>query len=267
MSLTVTLLMIYLACAVAMAGVWLLAMRIKNIGIVDVAWAALMGFAGIFCAIIGSGSLTARIAVAAMSGLWAWRLFYALYTRVSHEPEDGRYQALRAAWNGSAVKLFLFFQGQAVIVALFSLPFIAAANNASELINFWLLPAIAVFTISVIGESLADRQLAAFRGNPDNRGKTCRVGLWAWSRHPNYFFEWLHWFAYLLLAIGSAQFMLSLTGPVLMLAFLYRVSGIPWTEAQALRSRGEDYRRYQREVSAFFPRPPSTSKPENYESD
>jgi steroid 5-alpha reductase family enzyme len=84
--------------------------------------------------------------------------------------------------------------------------------------------------------------------------------LWAWSRHPNYFFEWLHWFAYLFLAIGSPQFWLSLIGPVVMLAFLYRVSGIPWTEAQALRSRGDDYRRYQNEVSAFFPLPPSISK-------
>jgi steroid 5-alpha reductase family enzyme len=259
MSLTMTLLTIYLACALAMAAVWLWALKIKNIGIVDVAWAALMGLSGIFCAVIGTGTPVARAAVALMSGLWAWRLFYSLYKRVSHEPEDGRYQALRAAWNGSAGKFFIFFQGQAVIVALFSLPFIAAANNATASINIWFVLAVAIFVVSVAGESIADKQLAVFRNNPDNRGKTCRNGLWAWSRHPNYFFEWLHWFAYLFLAIGSAQFWLSLVGPVLMLAFLYRVSGIPWTEAQALRSRGEDYRRYQREVSAFFPRPPKPS--------
>ncbi len=167
---------------------------------------------------------------------------------------------MRAAWNGSPSKLFVFFQGQAVIVALFSLPFIAAANNPSLDISLWFVLAVSVFVISVFGESLADRQLAAFRGNPGNRGKTCRTGLWAWSRHPNYFFEWLHWFAYLFLAIGSPQFLLSLIGPVVMLAFLYRVSGIPWTEAQALRSRGEDYVRYQKEVSAFFPLPPKSEK-------
>jgi steroid 5-alpha reductase family enzyme len=259
MSLMMTLLVIYLACAVAMTGVWLWALKIKNIGIVDVAWAALMGLAGIFCAVVGTGSSIARLAVASMAGLWAWRLFYSLYKRVSHEPEDGRYQALRAAWNGSAAKFFIFFQGQAVIVALFSLPFIAAANNSAVGFNIWLVLAILVFLVSVAGESLADKQLAAFRGNSANRGKTCRTGLWAWSRHPNYFFEWLHWFAYLFLAIGSPQFLLSLVGPVVMLAFLYRVSGIPWTEAQALRSRGDDYRRYQQEVSAFFPKPPRNS--------
>ena len=260
MSVTETVLVIFGCCALVMLGVWLLALKIRNIGIVDVAWAGLMALAGIYCAAVGTGSGLARLSVALMAGLWGLRLFLSLYKRVSHEPEDGRYQALRAAWNGSPSKLFVFFQGQAVIVALFSLPFIAAANNASLDFGLWFVLAVAVFVISVSGESLADRQLAAFRGDPGNRGKTCRTGLWAWSRHPNYFFEWLHWFAYLFLAIGSSQFLLSLIGPVVMLAFLYRVSGIPWTEAQALRSRGEDYVRYQKEVSAFFPMPPKTEK-------
>jgi steroid 5-alpha reductase family enzyme len=110
--------------------------------------------------------------------------------------------------------------------------------------------------LAVGGETLADHQLARFRANPGNYGQVCREGLWAWSRHPNYFFEWLHWFTYLLLALGSARWRLALSGPVLMLLFLYRLSGIPWTEAQSLRSRGDAYRRYQREVSAFIPLPP-----------
>jgi steroid 5-alpha reductase family enzyme len=260
MSVTATVLSIFGFCALVMLGVWLLAMKIRNIGIVDVAWAGLMALAGIYCAAVGTGSGLARLSVGLMAGLWGLRLFFSLFKRVSHEPEDGRYQALRAAWNGSPAKLFVFFQGQAVIVALFSLPFIAAANNPNLDFSLWFVLAVSVFAISVFGESLADSQLAAFRGDPGNRGKTCRKGLWAWSRHPNYFFEWLHWFAYLLLAIGSPLFLLSLIGPVVMLAFLYRVSGIPWTEAQALRSRGEDYVRYQKEVSAFFPLPPKTEK-------
>jgi steroid 5-alpha reductase family enzyme len=260
MSLLLTVALIFGFSAIAMALVWMLALKIRNIGIVDVAWAGLMAIAGVFCAVMAEGSALARISVALFAGLWGLRLFLSLFVRVRHEPEDGRYQALRAAWNGSPAKLFVFFQGQAVIVALFSLPFIAAANNKAVSTDFWFFAAVAVFVLSVAGESLADRQLATFRNNPANRGKTCRNGLWAWSRHPNYFFEWLHWFAYLFLAIGSSQFWLSLIGPVVMLAFLYRVSGIPWTEAQALRSRGDDYRRYQSEVSAFFPLPPSPSK-------
>src|SRR5205085_9891346 len=142
------------------------------------------------------------------------------------------------------------------VVVLFSLPFVAAAGRHDNTVCAWTLAAIAIWLLSVGGESLADRQLAKFRAEPSNRGKTCRAGLWAWSRHPNYFFEWLHWFAYPLLAFGEPQWWLALAGPVLMLLFLYRLSGIPWTEQQSLRSRGDDYRRYQAQVSAFFPLPP-----------
>lgn len=260
MSIAATVFAVYGFSAFIMALVWLLALKIRNIGIVDVAWAGLMALAGVYCAWTAGGSDLARLAVAGLSGIWGLRLFLSLYLRVSHEPEDGRYQALRAAWNGSPGKLFVFFQGQAIIVALFCLPFIAAASNPHLIFDFRFILAILLFVISVFGEALADRQLAVFRGNPDNKGRTCRSGLWAYSRHPNYFFEWLHWFSYVLLAIGSPHFLFSLVGPVVMLVFLYRVSGIPWTEAQALRSRGEDYARYQREVSAFFPMPPTNDK-------
>ncbi|MEO8002127.1 MAG: DUF1295 domain-containing protein, partial [Arenimonas sp.] len=127
-------------------------------------------------------------------------------------------------------------------------------------LNLWAIAAIAVWVMSVLGEYIADEQLAKFRTNPDNKGKTCRRGLWAYSRHPNYFFEWLHWFAYVFLAINSDFFWYSLVGPIVMLAFLYRVSGIPWTEAQALRSRGDNYKNYQTEVSAFIPWLPRSPK-------
>jgi steroid 5-alpha reductase family enzyme len=142
------------------------------------------------------------------------------------------------------------------VVAVFALPFAAAAARHSDPAPWTIAAAVGIWLLSVGGESLADQQLATFRNDPANRGKTCRSGLWAWSRHPNYFFEWLHWFTYVFLAVGSHLFWLSLVGPVVMLLFLYRVSGIPWTEAQSLRSRGDDYRRYQQQVSAFFPRPP-----------
>ncbi|MGH8164637.1 MAG: DUF1295 domain-containing protein, partial [Rhodanobacteraceae bacterium] len=107
--------------------------------------------------------------------------------------------------------------------------------------------------LSVFGETIADRQLARFRANPANDGKTCREGLWRYSRHPNYFFEWLHWFAYVALAIGSPLWWLALAGPVVMFVFLRFISGIPYTEAQALRTRGDDYRAYQHDTSMLFP--------------
>lgn len=89
---------------------------------------------------------------------------------------------------------------------------------------------------------MADRQLAGFKADPANRGKTC-------TRHPNYFFEFTHWFAYIFLSAGSPYFWVTFLGPARMLLFLTTVTGIPYTEKQALLSRGEDYREYQRTTS------------------
>lgn len=249
------LLLIWAVSAATMAVVWAIAMRVGNIGYVDVAWAALMALAALLAGAFAEGTELARGLVALFGSLWGTRLSLYLLQRVLHEPEDGRYQNLRQRWHASPAKFFAFFQVQAVVVALFALPFIAAAGRHDDGSAWWTLAAGVTWLVAIGGEALADRQLADFRNDPDNRGKTCRAGLWAWSRHPNYFFEWLHWFTYVLLAVGGHLFWLSLSGPVLMLLFLYRVSGIPWTEQQSLRSRGEDYRRYQQEVSAFFPWP------------
>lgn len=249
-------LVIWAVSALAMTGIWSLSMRTRNIGYVDVAWAGLMSIAALLAGVFSSGAPLPRMLTAAGGAIWGARLCVHLLRRVLREAEDGRYQALRERWGGSPVKFFVFFQMQALVVALFSLPFLGAATNPVEPVTVWTIAAIVVWISAVGGESLADAQLAAFRENPGNSGKTCRTGFWSWSRHPNYFCEWLHWFAYVLLAVGSPYAWLAWLGPVLMLAFLYRISGIPWTEQQALRSRGDDYRRYQHEVSAFFPRPP-----------
>ena len=113
-----------------------------------------------------------------------------------------------------------------------------------------------IWLIAVSGESLADWQLSAFRHDPANAGQVCQRGLWRYSRHPNYFFEWLHWWAYVCLAAGSPWGGLALAGPAAMLYFLLKVTGVPPTEAQALKSRGDAYRQYQRTTSVFFPWPP-----------
>jgi steroid 5-alpha reductase family enzyme len=259
MSIAMLLLTIWALSAIAMTIVWAICMRVTNVGYVDVAWAGLMAVAALLVGALAEGAEMPRGLVALFGGLWGTRLCLHLLSRVLHESEDGRYQALRERWQGSRGKFFVFFQMQAAVIVLFSLPFVAAASRHDNTMRGWTLAAIGAWLVSVGGESLADRQLAKFRADPSNRGQTCRAGLWGWSRHPNYFFEWLHWFSYVFLAVGSHLFWLSLTGPVVMFAFLYRVSGIPWVEAQSLRSRGENYAKYQRQVSAFFPWPPGRS--------
>ena len=207
----------------------------------------------VLAAATGGGALLPRALLAVLGGLWGLRLGLYLWHRVRGEAEDGRYAQLRLRWGNDQRKWFAMFQFQALLIALFSLPFLAVAANPSAAWNAWFVAGIVMWLASVGGEAIADRQLADFRANPASKGKTCRAGLWRYSRHPNYFFEWLHWFAYVLLAIGSPIAWLAWAGPVVMYVFLRWISGIPYTEAQALRTRGEDYARYQRSTPMLIP--------------
>lgn len=247
------LLEIWGSAIVIMTLGWLWQRHRENAGIVDVLWALGLGLSAAWLAITGSGAVLPRVLVGVLGGLWGLRLARHLWVRVSREPEDGRYRYLRQHWQGNQLKFFGFFQFQALLVALFALPFLAVASNRTSDPTFWTALGLGIWIISVAGESLADSQLSAFRRDPANRGRTCRSGLWRYSRHPNYFFEWLHWLAYVALSVGSPLVWLSLMGPLLMYAFLRWVSGVPFTEAQALRSRGDDYRMYQEQTPMFFP--------------
>lgn len=168
-------------------------------------------------------------------------------------PEDGRYQTLKENWGSAAqFRMFWFYQLQAAGSLLFALPMLIAAGGTSP---FGLVDSagVLIWLVAIAGELTADRQLSRFRANPVHKGQVCREGLWNYSRHPNYFFEWLHWWAYVCLALSAPWGWLTLFGPILMLHFIINVTGIPPTEAQALKSRGDAYREYQRTTSAFFP--------------
>ncbi|MDE2294199.1 MAG: DUF1295 domain-containing protein [Gammaproteobacteria bacterium] len=234
-----------------MTGGWAWQRRRRNAGIVDVLWAACLGGAALLLALRGTGAPATRALLALIGGGWGARLAWHLWRRVRGEPEDGRYRHLRAHWGDAPWRWFGFFQLQAFVVALFSLPFVAVAANR-DAHPLGLAAGAGIGLLAVLGESVADAELAAFRADPRHRGLTCRRGLWRYSRHPNYFFEWLHWFAYVALAIGSPRSGLAWLGPVVMILFLRYLSGIPWTEAQALRTR-RDYADYQRRTSMLIP--------------
>lgn len=248
----------WVAMALVMLALWESQRRTQNAGIVDVAWAAGVGALAIFFAFTSGGDLLRRLLVGSLAGIWSLRLaFYLLVNRYVGKPEDGRYRALRHRWAGRANALFfLFFQLQASWALLFALPALVVAHHAGPLQPVWTLLALATWTTSVLGETIADLQLARWRADPANRGKTCRHGLWRYSRHPNYFFEWVHWWTYVFLAVGSPFLWLSIVVAGIMLVFLLKLTGIPYTEQQASRSR-EDYRTYQKTTSIFIPWFPS----------
>ncbi|MHC4954902.1 MAG: DUF1295 domain-containing protein [Planctomycetota bacterium] len=242
------------------ALLWLRQTRTRNATSVDAAWAFSIAALAVAYALTAThADARTRIAVAIIPGVWGLRLAWHLWWhRVrQEESEDGRYAAMRETWGDKAqLGFFVTYQVQAGLAVLFSLPAWGVLKHDAAPAPVAIL-AIAVWVVSLTGETIADNQLAAWRKNPNNRGVTCRAGLWRYSRHPNYFFEWLQWWTYVLLAPTSVCAWL---GPPLMLLFLFRLTGIPWTEAQAIKSRGDDYRNYQREVSVFLPLPPKGLK-------
>jgi steroid 5-alpha reductase family enzyme len=246
------LLLVWLLTASTLQVGWRWQRRYDNAGIVDVLWAACLGGAAVLLAALGPGARAPRALLGLLAGAWGLRLARHLWERLRREGEDGRYRELRSRWQGDQRRWLGFFQLQALSVAVLALPFVAVAVNQRASAP-WLVAGSAIWLLGVLGESAADTQLARFRSDPAHRGRTCRSGLWRYSRHPNYFFEWLHWFAYVALAVGSPLWGLAWIGPLLMLVFLRYLSGIPWAEAQALRTRGDDYRAYQRTTPILFP--------------
>ncbi|HEX4746561.1 MAG TPA: DUF1295 domain-containing protein [Gaiellaceae bacterium] len=240
-----------------MALLWWVQVRIGDASHVDVAWAALIASAAILYALLADGDVAHRVLASALASIWGFRLAGYLYVnRLRGKEEDGRYQALRAKWGVNANRnFFLFFQFQAVFVVFFSLPFAFIALDPDSEISALAWIGVVVWAIGNVGTILSDYQLAQWRANPENKGKTAHGGLWSWSRHPNYFFEWVNWCGNALVATAAPWGWIAWIVPAGLLYLLFKVTGIPATEAQALRSRS-DYAEYQRTTSVFVPLPP-----------
>ncbi|HEV2110632.1 MAG TPA: DUF1295 domain-containing protein [Gammaproteobacteria bacterium] len=240
--------------AVLMFLLWLAHLPLRNAGIVDIGWVYAVALSALIFTLLGPGDPGRSLAAACMAGVWGLRLGTYLLFRVFTHPEDARYAALRSEWGGNVALRFLgFFELQALLAVVFALPAFFAAMNPSPELGWPEYLGLALWVAGVAGEALADKQLKDFKANPANRGRICQAGLWNYSRHPNYFFEFLVWLGFAVFALGSPHGYIAFVCPALMLFFLFKVTGIPATEAQALRSKGEAYREYQRTTSAFVP--------------
>src|SRR5580704_16525008 len=237
---------------------WLIHLPLRNAAVIDVGWALGLAVLALYYAYAGPGYKARKYALAVMVGFWGFRLAaYLLFARVIGHPEEGRYVQLRKEWKRHlGLRFLFFFEFQALLDVVLSAPFLLASLNVNAPLGFLEKFGARIWLVGMIGEAIADMQLHKFKQNPANAGKTCRAGLWKYSRHPNYFFEWLIWVAYAVFAIGSPWGWIGLISPVLILYFLLGVTGIPATEAQALRSRGDEYRDSQRTTSSFVPRLP-----------
>ena len=245
-----------------MAALWIYQQTIKEADIVDVGWTIGLGLVGVLYSISLPGYSLRQSLIILVLAFWSLRLStFLIRNRVVKKGEDSRYSVLRRKWgNKAGFYFFLYFQAQALLIIILSSSFYIAVSNPTPEFQIWDSVALSLFLISICGETVADKQLAAFRKIPDNKGRTYRHGLWRFSRHPNYFFEWLHWWTYFFFSIGSDYLIFSLISPALILYLMLYVTGIPPAEAQAVKSRGDNYKEYQETTNAFFPWFPKESK-------
>jgi len=240
-------------CTVVMLGGWLAQRRLRNLVLADLLWAGCISLSSLYYGLVADGAMLPRLLVAMMGGVWGFRLFMHLLQRMLAEPPDSRYRDLIDRMGTDPWRTLRLFVVKAVSATLFSVPLYIAASNPHDQASVWTMLAAAVYIVGLSGEAYADMQLAKFRDQPRNAGRTCRRGLWRYSRHPNYFFAFVHWCSYALLAVGVAGPQWSLTLLAALLTAIGAMRRIPAIEIQALKLRGDDYRDYQRTTNMFFP--------------
>jgi steroid 5-alpha reductase family enzyme len=243
---------------------WWWGRKRKNYSWVDACWAFGIGLTAISWLGLSGGILHLKLSIAGLVvGLWSVRLGWHLQARIrkAHPEEDARYVKLRELWRDhESAAFFLFFQAQALSVVLLALPFLSIALDSDTRWSGWESVGLLVTFLGILGEGLADWQMTQFKARNPGSGGVCRSGLWAWSRHPNYFFESVIWLGFYIYTCGSEWGWATLHAPLIILYLLLRVTGIPPTEAAALRRKGDAYRSYQKSVSPFIPWPPNPSK-------
>jgi len=237
---------------------WFLSLRLRDASIADIFWGP--GIAGVvdIAAWTGGSSGTRSSAVLLLVNLWAFRLAAHLWgRRAGAKGEDRRYAEMRQHfgrnwWWLSLIQVFLL---QAILIWFIPAPAVAAQLYSHRPMGWLDYAGIVLAAAGLILETLADSQLAAFRADPGSRRMVMDRGLWAWSRHPNYFGECMMWWGLFLIGYGASHQAWLLLAPILVTALLLKVSGIALME-ENIASRRPGYADYRRRVSAFFPRPP-----------
>jgi steroid 5-alpha reductase family enzyme len=254
--------------AVALSGVMAVAWRVQqtsgNSGWVDVSWSLGVGAVAIMAALApldpGPWPHWRQVVVALLIAAWSLRLGRHILARTRSAGDDPRYRQLSTEWGAQASwRMFGFLQSQAAVGIVLAISAALAAQNPNPALRVQDIVGLLVLAAAVFGESVADAQLRKFKAEAQNPNSVCDVGWWRWSRHPNYFFEWLAWVAYPVIAIdlsGHNPFgWLAVLAPACMYWVLVHVSGIPPLESHMLRTRGERFRAYQRRTRPFLPCP------------
>lgn len=251
-----------LAVAGMMVCVWLLSLPLRDASIVDMFWG--LGFVLIAWTTWtqSSGDPTRKLLLAVLITIWGLRLSgYIAWRNIGHG-EDPRYRAMRekAGDKFPLLSLIRVFLLQGVVMWIVSLPVQLGQIPETPAPTVWDYLGAFLWAVGVFFESVGDFQLARFKANPENQGKVLNHGLWRFTRHPNYFGDFLMWWGIFLIALAASpsQNWWSGIGPLIMSFFLMKVSGVTLLEKSLKESKGSAYDDYVQRTNAFFPGPPKS---------
>ncbi len=244
-----------LCVAVYLASGWLLSVRLRDVSFVDVMWGPGFALVAAVGALLGSGEAARRAIVVVLVGVWGLRLATHIFVRNRGQAEDYRYRAMRERQGPRFVWLsaITVFGLQGALLLFIALPLVAAtALRDAPAPGLFDIAGIALFLFGFLFEAIGDAQLTRFRANPANRGKVCDVGLWRYSRHPNYFGDATLWWGFYLLACAVPGGWWTVGSPLVMTVLLLKVSGVALLE-RGLSSTKPGYADYVARTSAFVP--------------
>jgi steroid 5-alpha reductase family enzyme len=236
---------------------WIAATALKRMDLADVAW-------GIGFPIIGLAEIAytwdrvppALVLLTALTVVWGVRLAWHIVRRRRGRPEDFRYAKWREEWGRTVVwrSYLQVFLLQGVFMLMISSPLIVTAAAPPAPLGEWAWVGAGVWLVGIAFEAVADAQLAGFIRDPANKGRIMDRGLWAWSRHPNYFGESLLWWGVWIACLGAPWGWFAILGPLTITFLLLKVSGVPLLEKSY--EGNEAYQEYARRTSIFIPLPP-----------
>lgn len=237
------------------ASTWVLSVFLKDVSIVDSAWSLMFLASGIYYYQHNMAADLRTNIFFILLIIWSLRLAIHLTWRNWGEPEDRRYQDIRRKYSPNfAVKsLFIIFIFQALLASIISLPVVAVMNGQNESVSVGYIEFIAVviWIVGFLYESIADWQLAKFKSDERNSGQVMDAGLWKYTRHPNYFGEFLIWWGFYIYAFNSGPWWIIIS-PLLMSWLLLKFSGVVMLEETIVKRR-PGYQKYIDSTNAFFP--------------
>ncbi len=236
-----------------LTGLWFIYLWKRNPAVVDLGWAIGLTLMGLAHNLSGDMFSAGKLLISLLVLFWGLRLGgYLFWTRLRLGKRDARYESLQRQQKIPAPLFFLIhYLIQACFQAVVGFVFIFTAQSTT-FDSIYAKAGLMLWCVGYGGSIAADAQLHRFRISPDNRGKVCQVGLWNYSRHPNYFFEILLWSGFALIGIPARLGWLGLISPITLLLTMTLITG-PISERQSLKSKPDAYRQYQKTTSMIIP--------------